>query len=155
MALSSSVVPYLALLSLLVSCIPGAYWFYKNMARFRRETGSHNQQLVREALHNIRQHSPYAILHDEYPPHSSGVLIHTVSDRSRQFPSTSRLFPSHPRPLPDPESQAQWVDVTHDSENMRGPVIFRTEQYWHLRSAWYRPSPERRLSQSLNHHRHS
>lgn len=42
MALTSSVVPYLVLLSLLVSCVPKAYWLFKKIMRFRR--GKHNRR---------------------------------------------------------------------------------------------------------------
>lgn len=147
MGLTSSIVPYLALLSLLVSCIPGAYWLFKRFRRIRR--GKNSNKFRQEDCNTVltnRQHSSYAILLDHYAPHPSDVLLHTINDETRQVASTFQRCLSYRHPLQDSESPLPWLDATDHAPNVQGPVRLRTEQHWYLDTTWYRPTHERRFS---------
>lgn len=147
MGLTSSIVPYLALLSLLVPCIPGAYWLFKRFRRIRR--GKSSNKIRQEDCNTVstnRQHSSYAILLDDYAPQPSDVMLHTIKDGTHLVPSAFQQCLLYRHPLRDTESLPLWPDTTHHAPNVQGPVRLRTEQHWYLNTTWYRPTHERRSS---------
>lgn len=151
MALTSSIVPYLALLSLLVSCIPGAYWVCKKIARSRRvENSSRDQHPDRDSLPTNLQYSSSAILLAEYLCPSSGPLLRTVNNETRQFFSTLQQLPTSPWPFLDPEAQSACLNVTYHVPNMQGSVDLRAEQHWYIHSMWNGSPQERRSSHGVS-----
>lgn len=150
MGLTSRIVPYLALLSLLVSCIPGAHWLFKRFRRIRRgKTSNRDQQQDCTTISTNRQHPSYAILLDDYAPHPCDSHLHTINDGTRQVPGTYQRCLFYRRPLPDSESPPPWLDTTHHAQNVQGPVRLRTEQHWYLDTTWYGPTHEHRFSQGV------
>lgn len=147
MGLISIIAPYLALLSLFVSLVPGVHWLFKKIRHSRQSNASRrNQQPDWNTLPTNRQRLSSAILVDEPLFFYSGLLLRTVSNGTRGVSSTSQLFPTYPRPHLDLESRVSRLDTTRFAQDAQVPVELPTEQYWSLNSTWSRPSREPRLS---------
>lgn len=69
MALSTSAAPYIALLSLIVSVVPGVFWLYRKKIR-PKKTAENDQQETRRSLtpiyHTERQFPPTYIYLEEF-----------------------------------------------------------------------------------------
>lgn len=148
MGLISIIGPYLALLSLLVSCVPGVYWLFKKTRQSRQSDPSgRNQQLYWNSLPTNRQYLSSTILLEEPLFLCYGLLLPTVSNGTRDVSSTSQPYPTYSRPRLELESQAPRLDTTCFSQNAQVPVELPTEQCWGLNS---RPPYGPRLSQGVD-----
>lgn len=152
MALTSSVVPYLALLSLLVSCVPGAYWLFEKIMLLRRGKTNRPDQLEHpgwDVLPTNSRHSSSAVLLEEYPPPSSNLLLRMVNSGAPHVSAAPQRLLTYSRHSPESEGQAMWLDTNNLVPNMQGQVRIRTEQYWYI-DTMSRPPQERRFSQGIN-----
>lgn len=111
MALTPNATTYLALLSLLVSCVPGIYWIFKQVRRSRKTRNHQHDQHLNQFLSSHQRPAPTTYSLGEYPIHSYRIPHCTVSDGSRQTSNTIQRFPRYHVLVPDHGIQAVWLDT--------------------------------------------
>lgn len=111
MALTPSATTYLALLSLLVSCVPGLYWIFKRVRRSRQNRNHQQDQHFNKVLSSHQRPTPTTYSLEEYPTHSFRIPHYTVSDGSRQTSNTIQRFPRYHVLVPDHGIRAVWLDT--------------------------------------------
>lgn len=109
MALKTSATPYIALLSLIVSVIPGFFWLYRRMTRHDK-SGKNNQQETRRSLapmnHNERQFSPTFFYLEESRCRQAWILQQDVSTNTSCHASpASHQMPGYSIAAQDPGSR--------------------------------------------------
>jgi len=154
MGLISTIGPYLALLSFLVSCIPGVYWLFKRMSRStRHENSILNQHKDDGTLPTSYQHPSSAILLGEYhQPSTHSLLLRVVNCGNGQVPITSQRLLASYQPLQGIENQVSLLGTTRLGQAVQEPVELPAEQYWYLNSMWHGRPHERTFSQGVNHY---
>lgn len=141
MALSSRVIPYLALLSIIVSCVPGFYWGFTRLRRYMKKR--QNQQDGDTPFIN-RQGSPSAILLDDNPHHSSVLPRHHPTNNSRPRVSIATpSIPSYLGPVPVPDHRAVWLSGVFLSPHTERPDRLYTDQSYHHNATWVENPHER------------
>lgn len=103
---------YLALLSLLVSCVPGLYWIFTSILRFRKSRKHKLDQHSDTPLpsHQRVARTTYSL--DEHPASPFSIPHYTVGNRSCQTSNTVQRFPRYHVLVPDHEIQAVWLSTT-------------------------------------------
>lgn len=99
MALNSSAATYFALLSLIVSVVPGLFWLYRKVIR-PRKSGENGRQEIRSCTtptyHNARQSPPtYFYLEESRSPHAWILLQGVPANTPYQLSPILRRMPSH------------------------------------------------------------
>ncbi|KAH8781169.1 hypothetical protein F5883DRAFT_539538 [Diaporthe sp. PMI_573] len=148
MALSSRVIPYLVLLGLIVSCVPGFYWGFKRLRRYRKKR--HNQQDGDTPFVN-RQQSLSAILLEDDPHHSSILPRHHPTNNGRhRVSSATPSAPSYPGPVPVPEYRAVWLSAVFVSSHTERPGRLYTDQSYQHNATWFEHPHELDTSAGMN-----
>lgn len=143
MALSSGIIPYLALLSLIVSFVPGFWWGFRRLRQHMNKR--HNRHNVEIPLANLHQ-PPSANLANEGRHHSSFLpRQYPTNNRRHRFSSATLSVPYYPGPAPAPGYQAVWLSAIFLSPHAERPDRFYTDQSNRDNGAWFE-DPYRRIS---------
>lgn len=135
MALSSGIIPYLALLSLIVSFVPGFWWGLRRLRQHMNKR--HNRHNVEIPLANLHQ-PPSAILDNEGPHHSSFLpRQHSTNNRRHLVSSATLSVPYYPGPAPAPGYQAVWLSAIFLSPHAERPDRLYTDQSYRHNGAWF------------------
>lgn len=99
MALKTSATPYIALLSLIVSVIPGLFWLYQKMVRPKKR-GKNDRQEIRSSItpmyHNAQELSPTYFYLEETRCRQAWILRQDVlANTPCHISPTSLPLPSH------------------------------------------------------------
>lgn len=150
MDLISSLTPYLALFSFLVSCTLGLHCLFERLHRaYRRKSNNRSQQRDRDTLPIHHQHhqpsSPSISLLEVSPRPPSVLLLGMTSHRTGQVPNMQNTIPALSRPHTRVESQAPRLDSACLARAVQKPIELPSEGFQRVNTTWCGPRHEQGL----------